>query len=136
MAGYDVWIINFRGTVYSLGHIKHPVTSASFWNYSFQEMSEYDIPVTLHHIQNITNQKILYIGYSMGGQVMFMYSSAFPEQAKSYVSAIVTMSPATYLDHMRSPAKLIVPFRNLIGAVRKFKWTIPVSVLKCIFCRL
>jgi lysosomal acid lipase/cholesteryl ester hydrolase len=50
--GYDVWITNSRGTVYSNEHVNYTVDQAEFWDFSFHEMGKYDVPANLHYILN------------------------------------------------------------------------------------
>ena len=49
--GYDVWLGNFRGNVYSRNHEKATHTmnpeKVPFWNFSFDEMGRYDLPAMI-----------------------------------------------------------------------------------------
>jgi pimeloyl-ACP methyl ester carboxylesterase len=42
--GFDVWITNSRGNKYSHSHTDPEITHKKFYDYSFQEMAEWDIP--------------------------------------------------------------------------------------------
>jgi hypothetical protein len=64
-AGYDVWLGNSRGNIFSNSHIKLDKNSALYWDFDWQEMGEYDLPATLDYITQTTGyEKIAYIGYS------------------------------------------------------------------------
>lgn len=66
---YDVWLINFRGTLLSREHMKlNPDSDKEFWNYSFEEFGKYDLKDCLEFIQKEKNDlsKISVIGYSEG----------------------------------------------------------------------
>lgn len=56
--GFDVWMINFRGTTYSKAHVSLPPWSQNeaYWNFSWHEMAIYDLPATIFHINNITGR--------------------------------------------------------------------------------
>lgn len=62
--GFDVWVGNSRGNFYSRNHISLDPNSKQFWEFSFDEMSEFDLPAAFEYIGNMTNQKINYIGHS------------------------------------------------------------------------
>jgi len=34
-AGYDVWIGNTRGNIYSLGHVNYTYFDSEFWDFSW-----------------------------------------------------------------------------------------------------
>ncbi|KAG8135376.1 hypothetical protein E2320_008408 [Naja naja] len=59
-AGYDVWIINIRGTTWSRRHQKFSIDQQEFWEFSFHEMAIYDIPATIAFILQKTKQNRLY----------------------------------------------------------------------------
>ena len=52
--GYDVWVTNSRGTVFSNKHIKYNADQREFWNFTFNEMGQYDVPANLHYILEAT----------------------------------------------------------------------------------
>lgn len=67
--GYDVWLGNSRGNVYS-----NPVLNPKikeFWNFTFEQMAKYDLPAAFDYINNVTGKKIHYIGHSQGTMIMF-----------------------------------------------------------------
>jgi pimeloyl-ACP methyl ester carboxylesterase len=64
-AGYDVWLGNSRGNIFSNTHISLDKTMELYWNFDWQEMGEYDIPATLDYITQTTGyEKIAYVGFS------------------------------------------------------------------------
>jgi len=65
--GYDVWVTNSRGTVYSNKHQKFSDKDRAYWNFSFHEMAKYDVPANLQYILNTTGaSQVIYIGHSQG----------------------------------------------------------------------
>jgi lysosomal acid lipase/cholesteryl ester hydrolase len=52
--GYDVWVTNSRGTVYSNQHLNLTVSDKDFWEFSYHEMGKYDVPANLRYILNTT----------------------------------------------------------------------------------
>jgi lysosomal acid lipase/cholesteryl ester hydrolase len=42
--GYDNFVVNWRGTMYSLGHDDPNITKEKYWDFSWQEMASYDFP--------------------------------------------------------------------------------------------
>ena len=54
--GLDVWVINNRGTKFSLEHekIQNPLTSAEFWDFSLDELAKYDVPAFVAYVKQQT----------------------------------------------------------------------------------
>lgn len=46
-AGYDVWIGNNRGNSHSIFHNVYTPKDSEYYNYSFQEMAQYDLPAQI-----------------------------------------------------------------------------------------
>ena len=57
--GYDVWMGNSRGTTYSNEHQTLSNMDPRFWQYSFQQMGEYDLPTSIDFVLEKTGQSKL-----------------------------------------------------------------------------
>ena len=69
--GYDVWLSNSRGNKHSRNHTKYnPDKDKEFWYFTFQHMADYDLPAIFTYINQLTHQKIHYIGHSQGTMQM------------------------------------------------------------------
>ncbi|KAL0830166.1 hypothetical protein ABMA28_003623 [Loxostege sticticalis] len=102
-AGYDVWLANLRGTVYSAHH-NLTRNDVAFWEFSFEEHGKYDAPAIIDKILSVTGlSKVFYIGYSMGTTTFFTMLSQRPEYNKKLV-AFIAMAPAVYMDNIRGLA--------------------------------
>jgi len=65
--GYDVWLTNNRGNVYSMGHctLQNIGTNPEYWDYCLDELIKYDILSNIEYILKITGkEKVVYIGHS------------------------------------------------------------------------
>uniref|UniRef100_A0ACB8F8V0 Uncharacterized protein n=2 Tax=Sphaerodactylus townsendi TaxID=933632 RepID=A0ACB8F8V0_9SAUR len=93
-AGYDVWILNNRGTTWSRRHQTLSIDQEEFWNFSFHEMGIYDIPAAINFILQKTEQEELYyIGFSQGSAIGFIAFSTMPELAQK-VKLKIALGPA------------------------------------------
>ena len=64
-AGYDVWLGNSRGNIYSKEHTNKNIGDYDLFNYSFFEMGEYDLPAMIDFVLETTGEtKLSYIGHS------------------------------------------------------------------------
>lgn len=114
--GYDVWIGNFRGSIYSVNHVKFkPFGSLKnqkrFWRYSLHELGVYDLPASIDYILKQTNEtKLHYIGHSQGCTAFFIMLSEKPEY-NDKIETMQAMAPAVYLKHVKSRIiRVIKPF--------------------------
>ena len=71
--GYDLWLPNSRGTWFSKDHeqaeewASDPSSINTYWQFSFQDMAEFDMPVLWDYVLNETGQeKATFIGHNMG----------------------------------------------------------------------
>ena len=67
-AGYDVWIGNNRGTVYSWDHVSlDSADDPEYWDWTWADMGIFDDTANISAIRKAANvDKIFYIGYSQG----------------------------------------------------------------------
>ena len=73
-AGYDIWISNNRGGMYSQDHeTLDAVADSDYWDWTYFDMGLYDDPANVKLVKQKSGQeKIFYIGYSQGtGQMHY-----------------------------------------------------------------
>ena len=105
--GYDVWLGNSRGSLYSRNHTHLNVNSKEFWNFSFHEMGIIDIPAIIDYILATTkNESLFYIGHSQGCTIFYVLCSEMPKY-NSKIKAHFSLAPAVFIKHVRSPLFLI-----------------------------
>ena len=90
--GYDVWLGNSRGTMYSREHKRFDADEDAkyYWNFSFVEMGKYDLPAMIETILNNQDpenpcMKITYVAHSAGTMSAF-YGLSFAPYAYKYIS--------------------------------------------------
>ncbi|XP_058794705.1 lipase 3-like [Phymastichus coffea] len=102
-AGYDVWMGNARGNIYSRKHKKLTDRDSQYWSFSWHEMGVHDLPAVISHILKISEQqKLYYIGHSQGSTSFFVMLSEHPEY-NDKIHAMFSLAPVAYCSHMRSP---------------------------------
>lgn len=123
--GHDVWLGNSRGNTFGLNHTSIKVHSKEFWNYTFEEMAEHDVPATVDYIITHTQSEgffrdnepaqLQYIGWSQGTTAMFIggvsarpYTSLAGDVTtvssflEANVAHLIALSPVVYLEHTTS----------------------------------
>ncbi|XP_026736895.1 lipase 1-like [Trichoplusia ni] len=107
--GYDVWLGNLRGTVYST-HRNLTRSDPKFWEFSFHEHGKHDLPTMVDGVLNVTGlPKVMFVGYSMGTTSFFTMMALKPEYNDKVIS-FVALAPAVFMDNIRPLATL---FMNL-----------------------
>ncbi|XP_065172915.1 lipase 1-like isoform X1 [Atheta coriaria] len=103
-AGYDVWLGNVRGVVYSREHkTLNYAKDTEYWQFSMHEMGIYDLPAMIDYILGVTNSENLhYIGYSQGCVTFFIMCSELPEYSKK-IALFTGLSPLIYVKNARHP---------------------------------
>ncbi|XP_062142725.1 LOW QUALITY PROTEIN: lipase 3 [Drosophila sulfurigaster albostrigata] len=78
--GYDVWLGNARGNIYSRNNTKININHPNFWAFSWHEIGAYDLPAMIDYILELTGEKALhYVGHSQGCTTFFVMASFRPE---------------------------------------------------------
>ncbi|CAG7834936.1 unnamed protein product [Allacma fusca] len=100
-AGYDVWVGNYRGCE-GTSHKKFSNTEAKFWNFSMDEIAQYDVTSLIDHIQTKTQAPAInYIGYSLGCSVFFMALARQPSYNQK-IQKMAGLGPTCYINNTRS----------------------------------
>uniref|UniRef100_A0A7G3B1V7 Putative triglyceride lipase-cholesterol esterase n=1 Tax=Lutzomyia longipalpis TaxID=7200 RepID=A0A7G3B1V7_LUTLO len=116
-AGYDVWMGNARGNVWSRKHVSlnpdNPLTRHQFWDFSWHEIAIYDIPAMIDFILKTTGRaKLHYVGHSQGTTVLFVMLSLKPQYSDKLLSA-QALAPVAFMSHLESPfVQAIAPLVN------------------------
>lgn len=78
--GFDIWLANNRGNKYSCTNSKLSSNSKEFWDFSFQEMAEIDLPLFIQTVKEKTGKdKISIVAHSQGGTQLLASLAEFPE---------------------------------------------------------
>lgn len=119
--GYDVWLGNARGNLYSRGHEEmDPATDHEYWKFSWDQMGKYDLPAAFDKVRNVTYaDKLTYIGHSMG-TTMFWVSLQENPGMEDQVEQMIGLGPVAKVNHMKSPLKHLAPWINQIEYLFKF----------------
>ncbi|MCH94377.1 triacylglycerol lipase 2-like [Trifolium medium] len=100
-SGFDVWLVNGRGTKYSTMHTSLSPNDMAYWDWSWDELANYDLPASVQYVYNHNGQKIYYVGHSQGSLI-----------------ALIALSQGKLLNMLRSAALLgPIAHMNLIPAM-------------------
>ncbi|XP_033224854.1 lipase 3-like [Belonocnema kinseyi] len=108
--GYDVWLLNNRGSTYSRKHVSKLETSNRFWDFSWHEMGIYDLPTTINYVLNNTNQRNLNLGcFSQGCTQTCVMGSLKPEYNKK-IKFVLALAPAVFWTYVGGIVRSLIPF--------------------------
>lgn len=111
--GFDVWLGNVRGRRYST-HLRLTKKDEAYWDFSFDEMIELDLPAQIDAILLKTQQQaLLYVGWSQGTLLLFGLLASKPEY-NSKVLLFNALAPVAFLGHMKSIFRHLIPFASAL----------------------
>nr|XP_012236042.1 PREDICTED: lipase 3-like isoform X2 [Linepithema humile] len=119
-AGYDVWLANARGTMYSRKHRHLSIQDKKYWDFSWHEIGTRDLPAMIDYVVNTTGrEKLFYLGHSQGTTTFFVMAAELPEYQKN-IQAMFAMAPVVYCGRMPSPVmQFLAKFSCSINALLK-----------------
>ncbi|XP_021916185.1 lipase 3-like [Zootermopsis nevadensis] len=119
-AGYDVWMGNLRGTIYSTRHKNFSNTQPEFWNYSWHEIGMYDLPAMVDYVLRVTGHPDLYfVGHSMGATVAVVMLSERP-QYNDKLKITILLAPVVKLQHNTSIFRHSAPLWKALQGVSSY----------------
>lgn len=102
-AGFDVWLPNSRGNVHSKNHRFCDDQQKEFWDFSFEETADFDLPSTIEFVLKTTgNQKVSFLGHSSGNTIMFAAMSEKPDWYRERLNVFIAIAPTTQLNNVKS----------------------------------
>ncbi|XP_072725525.1 putative lysosomal acid lipase/cholesteryl ester hydrolase [Ciconia boyciana] len=102
-ARYDFCIRNSRGNSWSLWYLNLSVSQEEFWDFSFHEMSTYDLPTMVGFIPRKTVQeKLFYVSHTQGSSLGFMEFLSMPQLAEK-IKIFFVVGPAYTLCTDKGP---------------------------------
>uniref|UniRef100_A0A0N4UNH8 Abhydro_lipase domain-containing protein n=1 Tax=Dracunculus medinensis TaxID=318479 RepID=A0A0N4UNH8_DRAME len=120
--GFDVWIGNFRGNIYSRSHTNLTIKDEKYWQFSWDEMAKYDLPAMIDMVLHITKRScIYYIGHSQGTLTMFAMLSQNPVYSQK-IRKIFALAPVGRVSHIQGILGFLARhFRLLFPVSSKFQ---------------
>lgn len=112
-AGYDVWLTNNRGNAFSRNHTGFEPSSSEFWNFSFDDMADYDFPAVVDYVLKVTTTRrmssstLAVVAHSQGSTQVFAALASRPSLSK-HVSIFVALGPAVYMRYVSSIPLLLL----------------------------
>ncbi|KAL7731679.1 hypothetical protein ACLKA6_000968 [Drosophila palustris] len=101
-AGYDVWLGNARGNIYSRANSQISLNSPRFWHFDWHEIGTIDIATMIDYILDETEYSQLhYAGHSQGTTVYMVLLSERPEYNKKIKSGHL-LAPCAFFEHGKS----------------------------------
>lgn len=73
----------------------------------------------ISYITNLTKKNLTYIGHSMGTTGFYIMSILRPNIA-SKVQLMFSLAPVAYMEHMKSPLRLLAPFAHDLKVIFYF----------------
>ncbi|CAL8139217.1 unnamed protein product [Prunus armeniaca] len=98
--GFDVWLVNSRGTSPSRGHTSLSPKDPAYWDWSWDELVAYDLPASFQYVNNQTGHKLHYVGHSLG--TLTALAAFSEEKLLNLLRSAALLSPVAYLGHISS----------------------------------
>ncbi|KAK8588558.1 hypothetical protein V6N13_087467 [Hibiscus sabdariffa] len=99
--GFDVWLANTRGTKYSSGHTSLSPNDSAYWEWSWDELVQYDLSALVQYVHYKTGQKLHYVGHSLGTLIALASFSKQEKLINMFRSAAL-LCPIAYLNQIQS----------------------------------
>jgi pimeloyl-ACP methyl ester carboxylesterase len=112
-AGYDVWIAEYRGTIYSLRHDVYNHQQKEFWNFTYEELGMYDTPAMIDYVINETGHSQIYLLLQHSAAVPAMIALSKRPEYNSKIKLIVGLSPIISLKYGNSLSNVAYRFPKL-----------------------
>ena len=100
--GYDIWIGNNRGTLFSLDHVSKDSNdfNGDYWDFTMDEYVQYDLPTSIDYVKQKTGaKKVNYIGHSQGTTIFYMLYMHNPSYVESSINKFISLGTVPNIAH-------------------------------------
>merc|ERR1711879_347089 len=99
-AGFDVWLGNARGNVFSMTNTNMSIDTEEFWNaVDTDNMAQIDVPSILSFVRGASNvSKVHWVGHSQGGGILVFALAQMP-WLKDQLASSVLLAPGVHEKH-------------------------------------
>lgn len=131
--GYDVWLLNNRGARYSDRHRRHALESEAFWDFSWIDMAELDLPESIEYVLRVTGQGSLSVcAFSQGAAQVLAATSLLPShRLSSKIRLLMLFSPVLVPRLLPNPlSRFFFSRPNLVArvfGVKSLMWPVEVT---------
>ncbi|KAH8942953.1 hypothetical protein BDL97_13G023300 [Sphagnum fallax] len=92
--GFDVWVGHQRATLWGNGHVNLTHIQQAYWDWTWDQHAQYDLPAQLLFINNVTHKRIHYIGVSQAATVGA--AGATVERTSSLLKSLTVIGLTAY----------------------------------------
>ncbi|XP_050299647.1 lipase 3-like [Anthonomus grandis grandis] len=108
--GYDIWLGNARGNIWSREHTSLTTKDSEYWAFSWHQIGAIDLPAMIDYVLEQTGvEKVYYVGHSQGTTVYYVMTSMYPEYNDKIVVG-ASLAPIGFVKHMTSPLFQLMAF--------------------------
>lgn len=94
---------NVRGNTHSRAHAHLNPASRAFWDFSWHQIGQFDLPAMIDYALASTGQSALhYIGHSQGTTSFFVMGSERPEY-NAKIRSMHALAPVAFMSNLVSP---------------------------------
>lgn len=92
--GFDVWVGHERATYWSHDHTRLGSSELEYWDWTWDEFVDHDLPIMLNHINANTHSKVHVVGVSQSASVAVAASTQ--QAVASQMKSLVLLGPSIY----------------------------------------
>ncbi|KAF8375296.1 hypothetical protein PRIPAC_81725 [Pristionchus pacificus] len=119
-AGFDIFMLNVRGTYYSQRHVNLTKDDREYWKFSTDDIVKYDLPAAIDKSLELNGAKALYIvGHSQGTLISFMLLADLPEYNRK-VRAMFELAPVGNIRYIRAFGRFLYRIVDSVKGILDF----------------